>query len=522
MFALLPNGNNKANVQISDATNGAWITEIVDGTTYNLIADQNDMETLATNVSSGNSYAGSYFKLSQDITLDSTWAGVGTSSTLCFKGSFDGNGHTITLNNTRNKAVFQYIGAGAVIRNIHTMGSSSYQAAVIVYEAMGTSSEFVTIERCRNEFSFDSSNSGNYAGVIFSAKYALIKECANLGAIYSCGAGSPGNAAGIVYEASNTTIQDCYNLGTVTQQSTGPTGSESKVNGAGGIVNKASSGVKIFRCYNAGVVSANGGIFDPSASAAAIVVSTSSDTVIKNCYYLSGGTSSVGTSLTEAQLKAGNFDSAWDFQKVWYSDGKNYPTLRALIVHYTFTLVHNDGASTITNISLECGATNALPTLTREGYTFGGWVVTADAGTTKSQVTKSGSDYILTAGDGDATITAQWAAIVLKITFNCTSLAGENYMAYIYKGDNIFSQIVLTKRQTTIELPYVANYASGQYKVCFVFAYCGNIKFTDLTNATVSEKSERNVAITSFDKNTTTATLTYELSNPRVNTTVII
>lgn len=514
MFAFLPNGNNKASMQISDATNGTWATQTIGGITYNLIADQKDMETLATNVSNGTTYAGSYFKLSQDITLDSTWAGVGTSSTLCFKGAFDGNGYTITLNGAEY-GVFKYVGAGAVLRNIHTMGS------FIVREATGTASELVTIERCKNEASLYMDFG---AGIVYSATYALIKECANLGEIKSNSAGY-GAVAGIVYEASNTTIQDCYNLGKITQITNGPAKDENF--GAGGIIVAAGSAVKIYRCYNAGVVSSYGSKIGsttlPSGVEAAIVVSTSSDTVIENCYYLSSGTSSVGTSLTEAQLKAGNFDSAWDFQKVWYSDGENYPTLRAFItVLYNFTLVHNDGTGTTTNISLACERSEALPTLTREGYTLSGWVVTADAGTTNSTITKSGSDHILTAGDGDATITAQWTAIVLKLTFNCTSLTGENYMAYIYKGDDIIRQIILTKGLTTIELPYVADYASSPYKVCFVFAYCGNIKFTTLTNATVSDKSERNVTITKFDNDTTAATLSYELSNPRVNTTVII
>ena len=69
------------------------------------ISSTADWNTLATNVNNGSqTYSGKYFILMADITVTETISSgtpatmVGTSDSNSFRGTFDGNGHTITLN----------------------------------------------------------------------------------------------------------------------------------------------------------------------------------------------------------------------------------------------------------------------------------------------------------------------------------------------------------------------------------------------------------------------------------------
>jgi len=327
---------------------------------------------------------------------------------------------------------------------------------------------------------------------------------------------------------------------------------------------------------------------------------------IDNSYYLS--TLNINTetkddnekALTETEMKTQSSFEGWDFTDVWYCDGENYPQLRALMAephtftiddgysssvttismlpnetytlstlsrtNYTFegwtittdagtskssvelvetssedyyTLTAGDGDATVTaqwaekytftiesfsnstytTVKLSQGDTYSLPKLTRDDYTFTDWTITSDTGTSKSSITSGGSSYTLTAGDGDATVTAQWQKNILTITFDCESLTGEKYMAYVYSGDSIIAQIWLSSGEQTLELQGIDNYDdSNKYKICFVFGYYGNIDFTELTNATQTTVGGRSVTInTSSD-----ATITYTIANPRINSTVIV
>ena len=73
------------------------------------ISSTADWNTLAANVNNGSqTYSGKYFILMADITVTETISSgtpatmVGTSDSNSFRGTFDGNGHTITLNYNDN------------------------------------------------------------------------------------------------------------------------------------------------------------------------------------------------------------------------------------------------------------------------------------------------------------------------------------------------------------------------------------------------------------------------------------
>ena len=87
------------------------------------ISSQADWDTFANNVSNGTSYSGQTVRLTNDISVTTM---VGTEGHL-FMGTFDGNGHTLTVNlsSTENVcAPFPYI-SGATIENLTIEGDIS-------------------------------------------------------------------------------------------------------------------------------------------------------------------------------------------------------------------------------------------------------------------------------------------------------------------------------------------------------------------------------------------------------------
>ena len=121
-----------------------------------------------------NGYSGKYFKLMADITLTENHSdgnslvmvGNSTSDNTKFRGTFDGNGHTITLNITDSSsddycAPFRYL-KGGTIKNLHVAGTivktdNAKNAGGIVGKAEGTN----TISNCRSSVDIQFNKDGD-------------------------------------------------------------------------------------------------------------------------------------------------------------------------------------------------------------------------------------------------------------------------------------------------------------------------------------------------------------------------
>ena len=118
------------------------------------ISSETDWVTLCNNVNNNNStYEGMFFKMMADISVAETIGSngtpakmVGISENVNFRGTFDGNGHTLTVNYTDNHderacAPFRYI-RNATIKNLRVAGSITKQynknASGLVGVAFGT------------------------------------------------------------------------------------------------------------------------------------------------------------------------------------------------------------------------------------------------------------------------------------------------------------------------------------------------------------------------------------------------
>jgi hypothetical protein len=244
-------------------------------TPYLEISTAEELQTLATNVNNGTSYAGLDIVLTADIdlssvcseTLGTDWTPIGQESDYPFAGNFNGQGHRISniyVNNTAttndsqdrkvNQGLFGYVQGGATIENfvidgqITTFTSAGGIAAQAVSNSTG---DPVTFRNLGNEVDL-SVWYGGEGGIVGSTSTTVyIDSCYNKGDVltYSNDQAYGQEEGGIVGSLSGkVTITNCYNTGTIT--GTG--------RGIGGIVGdcyNTSNQVTVEHCYNIGSVS---------------------------------------------------------------------------------------------------------------------------------------------------------------------------------------------------------------------------------------------------------------------------
>jgi len=133
------------------------------------------LETFRDEVNEKNTYENSVFRLTADIKLPSDWVSIGYSNKPSsinwdkgFRGTFDGGGHTITIDNDQTMPVFGVLGYKGVIKDINIEGNHVYNMFVpLVKSSHGevnnveVSGEFY---RC-------------VSGVVLEAYTGLIKNC---------------------------------------------------------------------------------------------------------------------------------------------------------------------------------------------------------------------------------------------------------------------------------------------------------------------------------------------------------
>lgn len=206
--------------------------------------------------------AGGSYKLTADITVTAPYAND-------FTGTFDGDGHTVTLaisGDSDYQALFAKLAAGAVVKNVMVDG-----------EVTGTD------------------NIGGIAGI---ATNATIIACANKATVTATGR----YVGGLVGKGTGLTMTSCYNQGAVSSTRTRP------IN-MGGIAGYVDGGASVENCYNTGSITGSG---DNTAA----VVGWNAATV-KNCYYLEstykvgscgkkGGYTDPTVSKTDAEMRSGD------------------------------------------------------------------------------------------------------------------------------------------------------------------------------------------------------------------------
>lgn len=210
--------------------------------------------------------AGGSYKLAADITVTEPYAND-------FSGTFDGNGHTVTLDITSgsaNTGLFKKLVGGATVKNVTTAGTVSGGASTGAIA--GNADGKVSIFNCKNTATVTGTGKGvgGILGYSYPANgYATIESCANTGAIVAEGKQQTGGIAGNLEGAH--VIRNCYNTGSVTATS-----------GFAGIVGRGTKGVTVENCYSTGAI-ATGGF-----ALVGVATSTSPAVSVKNSYAVEG------------------------------------------------------------------------------------------------------------------------------------------------------------------------------------------------------------------------------------------
>ena len=348
--------------------------------------------------------SGSY-KLTADITVTEPYA-------YDFSGTFDGNGHTVTLNitaSTPNVGLFSKLAGGAVVKNVITAGSISSTEKYVggIAGFANTYSGDVTIENCKNTAAVQG---GNGVGGIFgycsgSAHSVTITGCANTGTI--SGTRNSGGICGTLENAHF--IKNCYNSGAVTGSN------------IGGILGRGAKGVLIENCYNLENISNGNAIL-------AFAYKQGNPIEVKNCYALKGSASllvpadnvtvdSASSFKTETEMKSPAFAAL--LGSAFMAKTGDYPALswETPTAAVPFTIQPENAVLTINGGTYTGSTTVALPaadapysyTVSCPGYTQQTGSVTV---TDKDNPVAAPASVTVTLAE-DA---AKWVTVIFSVT----------------------------------------------------------------------------------------------------------
>lgn len=275
---------------------------------------------------------GGNYQLTEDITVTAPYA-------KDFTGTFDGNGHTVTLNitaSTPNVGLFSKLAGGAVVKNLKVDGTVSGTEGV--------------------------------ASIAAQANGATISGCINCAEISA----TQRHVGGIVGKMGGGTVENCYNTGAISSSRTRP------IN-MGGIAGYVDGGASVENCYNTGSITGSG---DNTAA----VVGWNAATV-ENCYYLES-TYKVGScgnadytdptvSKTDVEMRSGDIVTL--LGSAFMAKAGDYPALswetptaavRFTIAPANATLEINGGTYTgSTTVALPAADAPYSYTVSCDGYT---------------------------------------------------------------------------------------------------------------------------------------------------------
>lgn len=320
------------------------------------------------------------YQLTADITVTAPYGNDITGFTG-FTGTFDGNGHTVTLDitaSTANVGLFSKLAGGAVVRNVKVDGTVSGTEGV--------------------------------AGIAAQANGATISGCINCAEISA----TERHVGGIVGKLRGGTVENCYNTGAISSSRTRP------IN-MGGIAGYVDGGASVENCYNTGSITGSG---DNTAA----VVGWNAATV-KNCYYLES-TYKVGScgngdytdptvSKTDAEMRSGDIITL--LGSAFMAKAGDYPALswETPTAAVSFTIAPANATLEINGGTYTGSTTVALPAADAPySYTVSCPGYTQQTGTVT--VTVTGEDNPV-ADPANVTVTlAEDTSAWVNVTFNVT------------------------------------------------------------------------------------------------------
>lgn len=432
---------------------------------------------------------GGNYQLTADITVTAPYANEFTD----FSGTFDGNGHTVTLNitaSTPNVGLFSKLAGGAVVRNVITAGSVTATGKNNVGGIAGvadTELGAITISNCKNEAAIKGNKVvGGILGGCTEDDYALtISACANEGNI--SGTRNIGGICGTLENAHF--IKNCYNSGAVTGST------------IGGILGRGARGYSsttdtpiLENCYNVGNI-----VYSGTNGSAIVGTGYAKKPVeVKNCYALEGSASllvpadnvtvdSASSFKTETEMKSPAFAAL--LGDGFMVKSGDYPALswETPTAAVSFTIQPENAVLTINGGTYTGSTTVALPAADAP-YSY---TVSCDGYTTKTgTVTVRNKDNPV-ADPANVTVTlAEDTSAWVTMTFNVTPTGAA---LTVKQGDTVIKPQSggSYKLLKGVEYTYTAVSDDEGYEPA-----AGTVTPTESSTQTVALKKVQSIAVT--------------------------
>ena len=361
---------------------------------------------------------GGNYQLTADITVTAPYANEFTD----FSGTFDGDGHTVTLDITASTAyvgLFSKLADGAVVKNVITAGSvtvdptaeKSYVGAISGYA--NAYKNPILIENCKNMAAISGYKAvGGIVGYVTGAAGVTVRGCANTGSVMGANRQVGGIAGTIQNKAA---VENCYNIGNI-----------SGFNNYAGIVGQNPSSVTntISNCYTTGTVTACG----TSTNAGYALLGGGKNCTVSNCYALEQN--GLGLVYTQNSIKTENsgVKSAEEMKSAAFAallgegfmvKSGDYPALswETPTAAVSFTIQPENAVLTINGGTYTGSTTVALPAAdTPYSYT-----VSCDGYTTKTGTVSVTGEGNPVADPANVTVTlAEDTSAWVNVTFNVT------------------------------------------------------------------------------------------------------
>ena len=415
------------------------------------------LDLLAKKVNAENAnetYDGKFFKLDADITYDKTvennFTPIGNANNKSFKGTFDGNGKTISglninLPETDKVGLFGYA-VSATIKGVKLDDSTiKGQQDVGGILGMGGSNN-ATVENCAVTNTVTVSGKWDVGGIV--GMYATVRVCTSAAAI-----SGRQNVGGIIGSGSFSTIEHClYTGSSVTATNTdypyngAITGSKSDDTSltanyyTADLDCKGANGSDVDGARKAVVISAATGVtITPTGKATAYNVSgitTYADNKVLGCAgkFYSNEDEAVKFSIAYTAPDGYKFKNINLGEGVTVTASENVYTLTVpasdvtvdvdyQAITYAITYAGVDGATfsgeNTEKYTIET-ATFTLNNPSKEGYVFAGWTYTG-------QTTPTATVTIAKGTTGDKAYTANWKKLLTNANITVAKIADQTY-----------------------------------------------------------------------------------------------
>lgn len=389
------------------------------------------------------------YQLTEDITVTAPYGNDITGFTG-FTGTFDGNGHTVTLDitaSTTNVGLFSKLAGGAVVKNVKVDGTVSGTEGV--------------------------------AGIAAQANGATISGCINCAIISATGR----YVGGIVGKLRGGTVENCYNTGAISSSR------DRKGVNLGGIAGYIDSNGSVKNCYNSGTTSVTA---DTSNYAA--IAGWCDNSTVTNCYYLdttasagANGNSQTATSKTAEEMKSPAFAAL--LGDGFMVKSGNYPALswETPTAAVLFTIVPANATLEINGGTYTGSTTVALPAADAPySYTVSCPGYTQQTGT----VTVRNKDNPV-ADPANVTVTlaedaAQWVTVTFTVTPAGATLTLKDGETQVTPTEGTTYQLLKGHAYT-----YTAETTEEGYEPA-----AGEVTPTESSTQTVALKKVQSIAVT--------------------------